>query len=48
MIRVGHTYGPDELVTAGRDAEYFALVRAVLWHGQHRVLLNGPRTVVLS
>ncbi|MFC8502147.1 formyltetrahydrofolate deformylase [Pedococcus sp. NPDC057267] len=46
VIRVDHTYGPEELVTAGRDAECLALARAVRWHGQHRVLLNRDRTVV--
>src|SRR6476661_6226652 len=47
VIRVDHTYGPEELVTAGRDAECLALARAVRWHGEHRVLLNKDRTVVL-
>ncbi len=46
VIRVDHTYGPDALVTAGRDAENLALARAVTWHGQHRILLNNDRTVV--
>jgi formyltetrahydrofolate deformylase len=46
VIRVDHTYGPEELVTAGRDAECLALARAVRWHGEHRVLLNKDRTVV--
>ncbi|MEO5983366.1 MAG: formyltetrahydrofolate deformylase [Pedococcus sp.] len=46
VIRVDHTYGPDDLVTVGRDAENLALARAVAWHGQHRVLLNDDRTVV--
>ena len=32
---------PDALVTVGRDAEALALSRAVRWHCQHRVLLNG-------
>ncbi len=46
VIRVDHTYGPEDLVTVGRDAESLALARAVTWHGQHRVLLNDDRTVV--
>jgi formyltetrahydrofolate deformylase len=46
VIRVDHTYGPEELVTVGRDAEALALARAVRWHGERRVLLNGDRTVV--
>ena len=46
VIRVDHTYGPEDLVAVGRDAENLALARAVMWHGQHRVLLNNDRTVV--
>ena len=46
VIRVDHTYGPEDLVTVGRDAENLALARAVTWHGQHRILLNNDRTVV--
>ena len=32
----------------GGDAECLALARAVRWHGRHRILLRGPRTVVFS
>jgi formyltetrahydrofolate deformylase len=46
VFRVDHGVDPDSLVTAGRDAEAIALSRAVKWHCQHRVLLNGSRTVV--
>ncbi len=46
VIRVDHTYDPEALATIGRDAEALALSRAVRWHGQHRVLLNGSSTVV--
>jgi formyltetrahydrofolate deformylase len=46
VIRVDHRYGPDELVTAGRDVESLVLSRAVKWHAEQRVLLNGHRTVV--
>ena len=41
-------FSPDALVPGGRDAECLALARAVRWHGQHRILLHGPRTVVFS
>ena len=44
--RVDHTYSPRELVTVGRDAEALALSRAVRWHCEARVLLNGSSTVV--
>jgi len=46
VTRVDHTYGQDELVTAGRDVEAQVLARAVRWHSQSRVMLNGHRTVV--
>ncbi len=46
VFRVDHSLDPDALVTVGRDAEALALSRAVKWHCQHRVLLNGTRTVV--
>ena len=44
--RVDHTYDQDHLVAAGRDVEAQVLSRAVRWHAQSRVLLNGERTVV--
>ena len=46
VARVDHTYSPRELVTVGRDAEALALSRAVRWHCERRVLLNGNSTVV--
>ena len=46
VTRVDHMLGPDGLVTAGRDVEALVLARAVRWHSQSRVLLNGSRTVV--
>lgn len=44
--RVTHAHQPEDLVMIGRDRENTVLNRAVLWHAQHRVLLNGRRTVV--
>lgn len=44
--RVDHTCGPNALATLGRDVESQVLARAVRWHLEHRVLLNGDRTVV--
>jgi formyltetrahydrofolate deformylase len=46
VVRVDHTYDQDQLVAAGRDVEAQVLSRAVRWHSQSRVLLNGERTVV--
>jgi formyltetrahydrofolate deformylase len=46
VIRIDHTYDPRALATVGQDAEALALSRAVRWHGERRVLLNGHSTVV--
>ncbi|MGH4029649.1 formyltetrahydrofolate deformylase [Actinomycetota bacterium Odt1-20B] len=46
--RVGHDVTPDQLVAIGRDVECRALARAVKWHAEHRILLNGTRTVVFG
>jgi formyltetrahydrofolate deformylase len=46
VIRVDHAQSPEELATVGRDAERVALAKAVQWHCERRVLLNGKRTVV--
>ena len=46
VIRVNHTLSPERLAEAGRDVEAQVLARAVTWHAEHRVLLNGDRTVV--
>src|SRR4051812_36682990 len=46
VMRVDHGYDQDHLVSAGRDVEAQVLSRAVRWHAQSRVLLNGSRTVV--
>lgn len=44
--RVDHTNSVTELVTLGQDVERRALARAVHWHAEHRVLLDGHRTIV--
>jgi formyltetrahydrofolate deformylase len=43
---VDHCYTPEMLVAAGRDSERRALSRAVKLATEHRVFLNGTRTVV--
>ncbi len=44
--RVDHAARPEDLVAAGQDVECLVLARAVRWHVEHRVMLNGHRTVV--
>lgn len=46
VVRVDHGFNQEQLVTAGRDVEAQVLSRAVRWHAESRVLLNGHRTVV--
>ncbi|SMC96614.1 formyltetrahydrofolate deformylase [Kibdelosporangium aridum] len=48
VIRVDHTHDATQLAVIGRDAECLALSRAVQWHVERRVLLNGHRTVVFK
>jgi formyltetrahydrofolate deformylase len=48
VIRVDNTLSPERLAEAGRDVEAQVLARAVTWHAEHRVLLNGDRTVVFQ
>ncbi len=43
---VTHRMSPAELTAVGHDIERIVLARAVLWHIQRRVLINGRRTVV--
>ena len=45
FIHTCNTIG-DDLAAVGRDIENKVLSRAVQWHGEHRILVNGKRTVV--
>ena len=44
--RVDHSHGPADLIATGRDLETLVLARAVRWHAESRVLMNGSKTVV--
>ncbi len=44
--RVDHSLSPEEFVAIGRDIEATVLGRAIKFHLEHRVLINGERTVV--
>ena len=46
--RVHHEHTPESLVELGRDVECRVLARAVRWHVEHRVLIEGSKTVVFS
>jgi formyltetrahydrofolate deformylase len=44
--RVTHEDSPDDLVRKGREIENHVLGHAVGWHVEHRVIMNGRKTVV--
>ena len=46
VTRVDHAMTADELVAAGRDVESQVLARAVRFHLEQRILLNGTKTIV--
>ncbi len=46
VARVDHSLSADDLTAVGRDVECVVLARAVRWQVEHRVLLNGHKTVV--
>lgn len=46
VIRVDHAMSPERLAASGRDIETIVLARAIRWHAESRVLLNGNKTVV--
>lgn len=48
VARVDHSLAVEDLTAIGRDTESQVLARAVKWHSEHRVLLNGQRTVVFK
>jgi formyltetrahydrofolate deformylase len=46
--RVNHSMSAAEVTTLGRENECLALARAVRWHTENRVLLDGNRTVIFQ
>jgi len=48
VTRVEHSKTVEDLTTQGRDTESQVLARAVKWHSEHRVLLNGHKTVIFK
>ena len=46
VARVDHSMSADDLTALGRDVECVVLSRAVRWHVERRVLMNGHKTVV--
>ncbi len=48
VIRVSHRHRLDELKILGRDIERQVLSRAVRWHLEDRVLVDGNKTIVFA
>ena len=46
VVRVDHSRSPAELVAIGQDEESRTLTQAVKWFAEHRVLLDGARTII--
>ena len=46
VARADHTDTVEDLTARGQDTESQVLARAVKWHSEHRVLVNGHKTVV--
>ena len=46
VVRVDHTRTPQELMAIGQDEESRTLTQAVKWFSEHRVLLDGQRTII--
>jgi formyltetrahydrofolate deformylase len=46
VARVDHSRTVEDLTSIGRDTESQVLARAIKWHSEHRVLMNGSKTVV--
>ncbi|MBS7350969.1 MAG: formyltetrahydrofolate deformylase, partial [Comamonas sp.] len=46
VARVDHTDTVQDLTARGQDTESLVLARAVKWHSERRVILNGHKTVV--
>ncbi|MEY4397431.1 MAG: hypothetical protein RLZ53_7 [Actinomycetota bacterium] len=48
VIRVTHGHSKNELVSMGQDVESKTLTQAIRWFAEHRVLLDGDRTVIFE
>ena len=48
VVRVQHSDSKNRLVSIGQDVESKTLTQAMRWFAEHRVLLDGDRTVIFS
>jgi formyltetrahydrofolate deformylase len=48
VVRVDHSQSPAELVRIGQDEESRTLTQAVRWCAEHRILVDGVRTIIFK
>ena len=48
IVRISHRDSVNDLIRRGRDLERFVLANAVSYHAEHRILVNGKKTVVFQ
>ena len=48
IVRISHKDTLDDLVRKGRDLERLVLAHALRLHSEHRILVNGKKTVVFE
>lgn len=48
VVHVSHRDQIEDLMQKGRDLEKRVLARAIRWHVEHRILLNGNKTVIFD
>ena len=48
VVRVDHSQSPSELVRIGQDEESRTLTQAIGWYAEHRILLDGVRTIIFK
>ena len=46
VVSVNHQYSIQEMIQAGQDIERRVLTSAVKAHLQHRIILDGQRTII--
>ncbi len=48
ISQISHRDSVNDLIRRGRDLERIVLANAVSYHAEHRILVNGEKTVVFQ
>jgi formyltetrahydrofolate deformylase len=48
VVRVNHGHSAQDMVNMGREVEARVLARAVRWYVEHRIQINGQKTIVFE